>query len=129
MLLFEIPDIRLFWTTDERFHSQFQQGVIGKFKPYSKYPGTIRDVAFWLPTSKDFDAIHENDLMEIIRNVAGDLVESVKLIDSFSHPKTGRKSLCYRINYQSMDRNVTNEEVNQPVSYTHLDVYKRQVLS
>ncbi|CAH02465.1 phenylalanine--tRNA ligase [Kluyveromyces lactis] len=113
MLLFEIPDIRLFWTLDERFHSQFKEGTINKFKPYSKYPGTIRDVAFWLPTDKNFDIIHENDLMEIVRNVAGDLVECVKLIDSFTHPKTGRKSLCYRINYQSMDRNVTNEEVNE----------------
>ena len=50
--------------------------------------------------------------MEIIRNIAGDLVESVKLVDSFTHPKTGRKSMCYRINYQSMDRNLTNAEVN-----------------
>ena len=31
-------------------------------------------------------------------------------IDEFVHPKTGRKSLCYRINYRSMDRNVTNKE-------------------
>lgn len=52
MLLFEIPDIRLFWTLDDRFHSQFKQGEITTFKPYSKYPGTVRDVAFWLPTDK-----------------------------------------------------------------------------
>lgn len=113
MLLFEIPDIRLFWTLDERFHSQFKENTINTFKPYSRYPGTVRDVAFWLPTDKKFDVIHENDLMEIVRNVAGDLVESVKLIDEFTHPKTGKKSLCYRINYQSMDRNVTNDEVNK----------------
>jgi hypothetical protein len=25
-------------------------------------------------------------------------------IDSFVHPKTNRTSLCYRINYRSMDR-------------------------
>lgn len=112
MLLFEIPDIRLFWTLDDRFHSQFKQGEITTFKPYSKYPGTVRDVAFWLPTDKSFEEIHENDLMEIVRNTAGDLVESVKMIDEFVHPKTGRKSLCYRINYQSMDRNITNDEVN-----------------
>lgn len=112
MLLFEIPDIRLFWTLDERFHSQFKAGQISSFKPYSKYPGTNRDVAFWLPEEKECKPIHENDLMEIVRNRAGDLVESVKLIDSFVHPKTNRKSLCYRINYQSMDRNITNEEIN-----------------
>lgn len=112
MLLFEIPDIRLFWTEDDRFHNQFQRGVINAFRPYSKYPGTLRDVAFWLPTCKNSEDIHENDVMETVRNVAGDLVESVKLVDKFIHPKSGKKSLCYRINYQSMDRNITNSEIN-----------------
>ncbi|AQZ14256.1 MSF1 (YPR047W) [Zygosaccharomyces parabailii] len=113
MLLFEIPDIRLFWTKDKRFHGQFQRGVIDTFRPYSKYPGSTRDVAFWLPPGKNFDDIHTNDVMEIVRNVAGDLVENVKLVDQFTHPKKDKKSQCYRINYQSMDRNLTNSEVNE----------------
>lgn len=112
MLLFEIPDIRLFWTHDDRFHSQFEEGKISKFKPYSKYPGTTRDVAFWLPDDQTCKVIHENDLMEIVREMAGDLVESVKIIDDFTHPETKKRSLCYRINYQSMDRNLTNDEIN-----------------
>ena len=33
-------------------------------------------------------------------------------IDEFVHPKTNRTSLCYRINYQSMDRSLSNEEIN-----------------
>jgi phenylalanyl-tRNA synthetase alpha chain len=72
--------------------------------------------------------------MEIVRDVAGDLVEGVQLvclpflglalslsrtdlslsqIDSFTHPKTGRESKCYRFNYRSMDRSLTNEEANE----------------
>ncbi|SCU93444.1 LAFA_0F16446g1_1 [Lachancea sp. 'fantastica'] len=113
MLLFEIPDIRLFWTHDDRFHSQFREGQITRFQPYSKYPGTTRDVAFWLPEQKEASVIHENDIMEIVREEAGDMVESVKLIDQFTHPKNNKKSVCYRINYQSMDRNLTNEEINK----------------
>jgi phenylalanyl-tRNA synthetase alpha chain len=110
MLLFGIPDIRLFWTKDERFHKQFKKGEISTFKPYSKYPGTTRDIAFWVPSIEE--KIHINDFMEIVRNIAGDLIENVSLIDEFTHPKTGRNSQCYRINFQSMDRNLTNEEVN-----------------
>ncbi|CCF59517.1 hypothetical protein KAFR_0H01070 [Kazachstania africana CBS 2517] len=113
MLLFEIPDIRLLWTKDERFHQQFRDGAITSFKPYSKYPGSMRDMAFWLPDESLYVELHENDIMEIVRSVAGNLVESVKLIDKYRTPDTNRTSLCYRINYQSMDRNITNQEVNK----------------
>ena len=38
MVLFDIPDIRLFWTDDKRFTGQFKAGSMrNKFKPYSKY--------------------------------------------------------------------------------------------
>lgn len=111
MILFGIPDIRLFWSQDKRFLDQFIPNTVTTFKPFSKYPGTVRDVAFWLPEGNE-DVVHENDLMEVIRGVAGDLVENVSLIDEFVHPKTNKKSQCYRINYQSMDRSLTNSEIN-----------------
>ncbi|KAK4214488.1 phenylalanyl-tRNA synthetase [Rhypophila decipiens] len=124
MLLFQIPDIRLFWSTDERFLGQFR-GVsddldrLKRFLPFSKYPACPKDVSFWLrPTSAaggddrrgNVHDFHENDLMEIVREVAGDCVEDVKLVDEFVHPKTGRKSLCYRVNYRSLERTLTNEQ-------------------
>lgn len=106
MVLFGIKDIRLFWSKDERFLSQFSDGQITEFQPYSKYPPCYRDMSFWLP--KEGEVVdkpwHENDYCEIVRDIAGDLVEDVKMIDDFTHPKTGRRSLCYRLNYRSMDR-------------------------
>lgn len=110
MLLFGVPDIRLFWSLDERFASQFKQGQISTFQPYSKFPGVRRDVSYWVG---DNTALHTNDLMEIVRGHGGDLVESVVLKDEFMHPKTQRKSQCYSINYQSMERNLTNSEINE----------------
>ncbi|KAJ2285589.1 phenylalanyl-tRNA synthetase alpha subunit, mitochondrial, partial [Coemansia sp. RSA 2706] len=109
MLLFGIPDIRLFWSTDPRFAAQFAPGQISPFRPFSRHPPCPKDVSFWLPDGP----FHENDLMDLVRDVAGDLVEDVCLVDSFTHPKTGRASRCYRINYCSMDRNVTNTEINE----------------
>ncbi|OBZ83081.1 Phenylalanine--tRNA ligase, mitochondrial [Choanephora cucurbitarum] len=91
MVLFGIPDIRLFWSEDPRFIEQFTP-----------------DISFWLPEGQ----WSENDFCELVRGAAGDIVETVDLIDDFTHPKTKRRSLCYRINYRSMDRNVTNEEIN-----------------
>ncbi|KAJ5776180.1 uncharacterized protein N7511_001191 [Penicillium nucicola] len=122
MLLFNIPDIRLFWSRDERFLSQFRAGEIARFEPFSKHPACYKDVAFWLPgaavtggSSAAGGAVpfHENDVMEVVRLVGGDLVEDVTLIDEFTHPKTARKSMCYRINYRSLERTLTNEETNE----------------
>lgn len=123
MLLFNIPDIRLFWSEDVRFSSQFASSKpIKRFAPFSKYPECYKDVSFWLPSTvsaaggggrpsaQDF---HENDVMEIVRTTAGDLVEDVRLADEFTHPKTRRKSMCYRINYRSLERTLKNEEVNE----------------
>jgi phenylalanyl-tRNA synthetase alpha chain len=126
MLLFQIPDIRLFWSRDERFLGQFT-GVednlkrLKPFVPFSKHPACYKDVSFWLRATSaaggntrvanvvDF---HENDLMEVVRDVGGDTVEDVQRVDEFTHPKTGRRSMCYRINYRSLDRTLTNVETN-----------------
>lgn len=48
MLLFKIPDIRLFWTRDTRFLNQFQKGKISIFEPFSRYPSCWKDVSFWV---------------------------------------------------------------------------------
>jgi phenylalanyl-tRNA synthetase alpha chain len=107
MVLFEIPDIRLFWTGDERFHKQFQSGQITTFTSYSKFPPVFKDIAFWLPEN-----FVENDFFEMARGIAGDLVEKIDCIDEFTNPKTNRTSKCYRVTYRSMDRSLTNEEID-----------------
>ncbi|KAK4098257.1 phenylalanyl-tRNA synthetase [Parathielavia hyrcaniae] len=130
MLLFRIPDIRLFWSRDVRFLSQFR-GVeddlarLRPFVPFSKYPACYRDVSFWLRgasaagggggagAGKAAADWHGNDLMEVVRDAAGDCVEDVRLVDEFVHPATGRRSMCYRINYRSLEKTLTNAEANE----------------
>ena len=121
MLLFKITDIRLFWSTDERFLSQFR-GVsadldkLRLFVPFSKYPACYKDVSFWIGQGSgggSNNTVHNNDVMEVIRSVAGDIVEDVQLTDAFTHPKTGRQSLCYRINYRSLEKTLTNAVTNR----------------
>ena len=107
MVLFSIPDIRLFWTDDTRFHDQFKSGDVVTFRPYSKYPPVFKDISFWIP--EDYA---ENDFFELGRDVAGDLVEQIQEIDKFTHPKTHRTSCCYRVTYRSMDRSLTDVEIN-----------------
>lgn len=107
MVMFDIPDIRLFWSQDQRFLSQFKAGQITKFKPYSKYEVCYKDVSFY--TSDKFSY---NDLCTIARDEDQDsLIESIVLIDEFE--KKGRTSQCYRVTYRSMDRTLINSEIDK----------------
>lgn len=108
MVLFDIPDIRLFWSEDSRFISQFNSGGIVKFKPFSNQPVCYKDISFWIP-----EGFHSHTFYELVRQLTGDIVEDVKLIDQFVHPKTGKESHCYRLNYRAMDRTLTNEEIDK----------------
>ena len=115
-VLFGIPDIRLFWSTDSRFVDQFSDGQIRHFVPFSKYPPCFKDLSFWEPLPEDRPddeaPFHANDLNELVRECGGDLVERVDSIDEFTHPKTGRTSHCFRVTYRSMERSLTNAEVD-----------------
>lgn len=53
------------------------------------------------------------DVMDVVRQIGGDLIEQVKLIDEFENKKKGKRSQCFRITYRSNDRALTKEEVNR----------------
>ena len=110
MRLYEIPDIRLFWSEDSGFLSQFEVENIRrliKYKAVSQFPQCINDVSFWIP-----EHFEKNDFYELVRDCGGELVEQVNIVDEFTHPKTGRKSLCYRITYRHMEKTLTKDEAN-----------------
>jgi len=121
MKLFDVPDIRLFWSEDPRFLSQFQLNEDAKFKPFSKYPPSFKDISFWV-NQPDFSP---NDLFEVCRAVAGDWIEEMVLTDDFQHPKTGKTSHCYRITYRAMDKTLTDEEVNTAQDRIREEVQKQ----
>jgi len=107
MIFFEIPDIRYFWTNDERFKNQFQSGQITKFKEYSKYPSAIRDISFYY-----YDPFMPNDFYTILNDCSENLISKTETIDHFINPKTGQKSISYRIYFESLERTLTSDEVN-----------------
>lgn len=106
MVLYQVPDIRLFWSEDERVMGQFRgKGISVRYAPVSVYPAVEKDVAFWVG-----EGFERNDLFEIVREICSDLVEKVEMVDRFE--KEGKESLCFRIVFRSMERNLTHEEVN-----------------
>ena len=108
MLLFEIPDIRIFWSKNEDFLNQYKDGKIRKFESFSKYPSCYKDISFWI---NDGEIFEENDFYEVLRNVAGDLIEKVEMIDYFQDKKRNKVSRCFRIFFRSLERTLLNDEV------------------
>lgn len=104
MVRYNVPDIRLFWSTDEAFLRQFQSLSpfdSYTFKPLPGFPALVHDLSFWFPLT--ITSWSSNDFYDLCRNVANDLIEHVELIDDFVHPKTQRRSQCYRITYRKSD--------------------------
>lgn len=112
MKLYGIPDIRLFWSQDSGFLSQFDFEDHNKqvqYKAVSMFPQCTNDISFWLPTDQEYNS---SDFYDLVRQIGGDIVEQVKLIDEFTHPKKGQTSHCYRIVYRHLEKTLTQEEVN-----------------
>ena len=104
----ELPDIRLLWSQDARVKKQL---VLGQpFKEVSKYPPVVRDISFIV--EKGFVP---NNYFDLVRDVIGDMAEEMTLLDTYENGEklgAGKVSYAYRITYRSIDKTLTNEEVN-----------------
>lgn len=108
MIKNNIPDIRVLWSNDARILKQFT-GIDSQYKEVSKYPPITRDISFVVDSS-----FVPNNYFDLIRDIGGDLVEEVSLLDKYENPEKfgkGKISYTYRIVYRSNERTLTNEEI------------------
>ena len=109
MISMDLPDIRLLWSEDERVKKQLKLG--NKFKEVSKYPPVTRDISFVVKNT-----FVPNNYFDLIRDLGGDLVEEVKLLDKYENPEkfgADKVSYTYRIVYCSNSRTLTSDEVDK----------------
>ncbi len=80
------------------------------FRPFSKYPAIFRDIA--LIVDKE---IPSEKVLETIRSFKHKLINDINLFDYYHGDKIapGKKSLAYRIKFQSFERTLTDNEVNK----------------
>jgi phenylalanyl-tRNA synthetase beta subunit len=78
---------------------------LGAYRPFSVYPFMTRDIALWVPTGTESSVI-EN----IIRKQAGALLARLDQFDRFE--KEGKISYAFRLVFESMERTLTDEEIN-----------------
>jgi len=121
ILSMNLPDIRLLWSEDERVKRQLKLGV--HFKEVSKFPPITRDISFVV--KNDFAP---NNYFDLIRDLGGDLVEEVSLLDKYENTEkfgTDKVSYTYRIIYRSNERTLTIEEI-EPIQAKVIEETKKQ---
>ncbi len=80
------------------------------YKIVSPYPRIIRDIAVWMPENIEVETV-----TGIIKEFASELcVEGPILFDEFS--KGGRKSLAFRLVFQSHSKTLSDDEANNRMS-------------
>ena len=85
--------------------------LIPTFQPYSTYPASDRDIAFFAPVK-----ISVIEIEKVITKAGKDLLESVELFDEYrgENVPEGQRSLAFRLIYRASDRTLTEAEV-EPV--------------
>lgn len=87
------------------------------FKPWSLYPFITRDIAVWVP-----EKISPETLVQIYKDFGTELlVREPKLFDLFTKPAStqggeGQTSYAYRLVFQSQEKTLTDDEINQIMS-------------
>ncbi len=119
-----LPDIRLLWSDDERVKKQLKLGQ--KFQEVSKFPPITRDISFIVPNT-----FVVNDYFDLIRELGGDLVEEVTLLDKYENAAKfgeGKLSYTYRIIYRSIERTLTTDEI-EPIQNQIITETKKQFVA
>lgn len=81
-----------------------------KYKDFSRYPAIARDLAVIVNK-----AIKCGDVENVIKNAAGQILANSFCFDEYIGEQIGqdKKSLAFSLTYQSPDRTLKDEEVNQ----------------
>ena len=142
MLMFKIKDIRMLWTNDELAKKSYQNLISNLYRDmgvdtsnleeinglnsipnlkidqvkklsmpqnYSKVPAIVQHLSFF----KIDENINQNDIFDLIREEAGELIESVTLQDTFFHPKKKMESNLFEMIFRPVgDRALSHSEVN-----------------
>ncbi len=85
------------------------QKSIPTFHPFSTYPSSDRDIAFFAPLK-----FTVADIQRSITHVGGELLDSVTLFDQYigKGVPEGSRSLAFRLVYRACDRTLTDADIN-----------------
>ncbi len=77
------------------------------FKKVSQYPFMLRDIAVFVPNENN-----DKDVLEVIKQNAGDLLIRTKLFDIYAPEGEDKTSYAFNLVFQSQEKTLTDEEIN-----------------
>jgi phenylalanyl-tRNA synthetase beta chain len=106
---FELPPGVFIFELDLPLVAKKVRGEIA-FTPLPRFPSVTRDVAITIDAGTSAEAI-----VAIMKGVDNQYIESIEVFDCYQGDSIpiGKKGLAFRISYRSLDRTMTDEEVNQ----------------
>ncbi len=98
-----------------------KRGIV-QFSPFSPFPASDRDIAFFAPLALSVGELEKN-----IRQAGGDLLQSVQLFDEYRGQgvPAGQRSLAFRLVYRAPDRTLTDAEVEAAQSQVRAQLEKQ----
>jgi phenylalanyl-tRNA synthetase beta chain len=79
-----------------------------EYRHFSRYPAIIRDISLFVPI--DTQVI---EVMDVIENTAGELLVDTDLFDLYEPANAEKKSVAFRLIFQSFEKTLTDKEVNK----------------
>ena len=83
-----------------------------RYKSFSKFPGTSRDLAIVAPVS-----VTSGDIVALIKEHGGEYLESVSIFDVYEgeHIEAGYRSLAYNLQFRSMEGTLNDEDIDSAI--------------
>ena len=82
-----------------------------RYQSFSKYPFIVRDIALWVYPEQGRGVPSVDDVLEVIRQNAGELLVRIEKFDEFK--KGDKVSYAFRLVFQSFDKTLTDFDANE----------------
>jgi phenylalanyl-tRNA synthetase beta chain len=93
-----------------------------KYSPIPKYPALERDIAVIIDEN-----VEVGEIEKVITKRAKNMLESIELFDIYRNEKLGegKKSVAYSLNFRTLEKTLTDEEINDIMEVIVSDLEKQ----
>ncbi|MFA5838366.1 MAG: phenylalanine--tRNA ligase beta subunit-related protein [Candidatus Paceibacterota bacterium] len=116
-LIEKLPEVNSYEKLFKEFSENYKD-TNKKYKNISQYPFVLRDIAVWVPIKTE-----SGEVLALIKQNSGELLMQSKLFDEYK--KDNKVSYAFRLVFQSQDKTLTDDEVNEVMKKIENKIIKK----